>query len=758
MLDGLYLNYSYVTDNIPEKEKLSKEYLLSNVNKHIFDLYTGDKVFERKCFDFAAGIRNTTEMSYLTDNYGVSNPVDVPFVPIMRKRINHLVNKALQNNLDYIVTCQNEQALDYKLQQKKIGILNELSGILQSRLQENIKLLNQGKIQKDVVVEEVIKELKEKYNDTWSSDIEIAAYNYTKYYTDRYDLKHKFNNAFNNFIVAGQPYYRNYISELGKDPIFEIVHPEELYVDRYDTEFWIEDHKRIVRCKYMTVSNVIAELGHLMTDEEKVQVQKLFLNASHPFPNEKQPYIVNQDTATVMNYNDYSYNSSTHLVRVFHVEWIATNPVEYDTKNMDLVDSKINELRKVRERKDRYEGWKIDIGSGIYLGCGKTKYVSRTLMNPFDCKLSYNGFRYRLRNGEPYSIVYKSRDIQNMYDLTYFQLSSLFASIIPGGPIVVEESIPKSYGNTPEERYKKVLGYRKLGHGMLVSLFQEGNELLGGFNNWGASIPSNVDGALIQALQAQLEILEQQLDNMMGITRQSLGEMEERDGKSTTMMAVSQSEIVNKDLYFLNGMFIKKALTSIVNLSRITNKEGFIGSYVLGLDHKIFSLDAETFSMADYNIFISDDFEDVEKLKLADDMVMKAMEGQLLDLRKAFNVLMEKSISKKKRAIDKIGAEQEKANMQNMQQMQQQIEEMTKQMEALQKENEKLKQSGSQLQEKEISIKQSELELKKEMEGRRITLEELKQAQKNEIDLKEVQIEAYQITDSNPYNNKVRKV
>lgn len=745
---------NYLYDNVSEQEKLTKEYLVSNIDKHISELFYTDRTFEKKCLDFAQGVRNAEDLSYLTDNYGVSNPLDVPFVPILRKRINHLVNKHLQNNLDYLVTCQNKEGIDYKMQSKKYAILNDISKKITQIAEYNKKMLELNKDLKDYNIEEIINELKAKYGDEWQSDIEIAAYDYSQYYIDRYDLKHKINEAFYHFIVTGQPYYRCYIRELGKDPVFEVIPSEELFVDRYDKEEWIKDHKRVVRCQYMTSQEIINRFGHYFNEDEKKQIQKMLFSRTNHY--NKTPHLV-RDSDGFIFYNPEQTNE-LQLIRVFHVEWISNNPVENDNEELLLVDSMMNNIQKVRMREDRYEGYKIEIGNGLYFGCGKSKYVNRSLSDPYSCGLSYNGFRYRYRNGLPYSIVWASRDIQNMYDIIYFQLNTLYTSIMPGGPITVLETIPNEYGDTPEERFTKSIGYRKLGYGQLVSLSQEGYEQIAGFNQWGANVPSNVDGNLLQALQTQLELLEQQLDNLMGITRQSLGELEERDGKGTTAMAITQSEIVNKHLYYLISMFTKKALTDIVNLARITHSSGFVGSYVLGNSQKIFTIDPETFVLADYNIHFSDDLEDIEKLKLSNEMIMSALSNQTLDLKKSFDVLMEKSISMKKRIIDRIGKEQQEANNKAVQEMSQQLEEMSKQLEQLQKENEKLKQTADKLKEKEIMLKEQQMLINKEIEEKKIQVEENIWLDRKRLKEEELKKEVLQIVDNNPYNNKIKDI
>ena len=746
------MNTKYIFDDVPEEEKLTEEYLVNNINRHISELYYINRTFERKCLDFAQGIRGIDELGYLTDNYGVSNPLDIPFIPMLRKRINYLTNKQLQNHLDYIVTCQNKEGIDYKMQSKKYAILNDITTKFNKIAEENKKLLESNKELKDFSTEEIMKELKSKYGDDWQSDIEIAAYLYSQYFIDRYDIKHEINKAFYHFIVTGQPYYRCYIREMGKDPVFEYVPSEELYVDRYDKEEWVKNHKRVVRCQYMTSQEIITRFGHYLNDEERDIVQKMLFSKTEYY--NKAPRLVREsDGHAFVNPNE---NVELELIRVFHVEWISNNPVQTDNENLDLVDSLMNNLQNTRLRQDRYEGWKIEIGEGIYFGCGKSKYVNRTIQNPYECTLSYNGFRYRYRNGLPYSIVWSSRDIQNMYDMTYFQLNTLYASIMPGGPITVEEAIPASYGDTPEERFKKSIGYRKLGFGQLVSISQEGSEALAGFNQWGANIPSNVDGNLIQALQAQLELLEQQLDNLMGITRQSLGELEERDGKGTTAMAITQAEIVNKDLYYLISMFTKQALNDIVNLARITHSSGFVGSYVLGNTHKIFTIDPESFTLADYNIHFSDDFEDMEKLKLANEMVMQALQAQTLDLKKSFDILMEKSIAMKKRAIDRIGKEQQESNAKAVQEMSQQLEEMNKQLEQLQKENERLKQVGDKLKEQEMKLKEQQIMIDKDLKERELQMKENEWLDKKKLKEEELKKEMLQMTDDNPYNNKIK--
>lgn len=741
-----------ISDFVKKEDKLKKEYLIGNIQRHIRDLvYEKNRV--AKCYDFFNGKRDESEFQHLVDNYGIKHPRDIPFIPIMAKIIKALSNEQLQNALDYIVTCQNEEALDLKSQMRRDLLLQEIMTDF-----ENYKTV--AKKSEGSYADDLVKKLNAKYGQNWLADFEIAIHDFIEYIIDREDLKQKFNLAFQDLCVTGEMYLRTYVHELGRDPIVEICNPEDTWFDPSEDHAWLENCRRVVHRKWMTPGDILSNYGHLLHKDDKEHLDQMFYSYYYghgDYGRSSREVLFDENNTLVYG---TAYRKRKDLIAVYHVEWLSPDPVNKNTSNLDLVDVKRKNIQGERYELNRYEGYKIELGSNqnIFFGYGKSEYVERTVSNPYLCKLTYNGFLYRARNNnEPYSLVWATRDIQNMYDITHFQLNNLFAAAEPGGNIIPVEFIPKEYGNTPAERLTTAAAYRKLGLGQVVSISQEGLEGQYQFNNFG-SYQSNLDGNLLSAFMQYLEILEEQAMNIVGLNRQLLGMIEERDGKAVTQTAVHQGSIINKDLYFINGLLIKKTLTHLANLARISYPYGNkLASVVVGGgNHKIFSLDARFNSIADYNVFIVDDLEDQQKIAKADELVMQGISQGIVNLKDAFNVILSKSISRKKQVLDDAYNQANQTAAQQLQQAQQQLQQYEQELQKLQKQLQTL--TGAKdvdLKNKEIELKSQELKHKMEVDKKQLNLKEQEINDKRELEEKKIRTEQLQLIDNSPYNDKM---
>jgi hypothetical protein len=74
----------------------------------------------------------------------------------------------------------------------------------------------------------------------------------------------------------------------------------------------------------------------------------------------------------------------------------------------------------------RHEG--VRIGSEVYITRGESKYITRSQSNPEDCTLSINGMFFLDKNGNPFSIVLATADLQDKFDLLHFYRDNLIAT------------------------------------------------------------------------------------------------------------------------------------------------------------------------------------------------------------------------------------------------------------------------------------------------------------------------------------------
>lgn len=752
-----------IIDSVPEKEKLEIDYLKNNIDTAIADLVY-DKMEEQKAYRIYFGERDQIEFQHLTDNYGMGNPTKIPSMRLMGSRIDYMVGKAMQNKLDYFVTCSNREALDLKMEEKRKLVLDEI----QSQIQFFIGKVSEG--QKEAVSEKFLKKLKQTYNDSWQASFEISTQLLLKRLIEDIDLVYKSKDLIKDYLVSGQMYWRNFVEELGRDPVFWICDPRDFFYEPNANSPWISDCRRVVYRTYVQPTEILTKHGHLMSEEDReaiaIAISTHFVERKHHV---ETVFYTNEQGEEIALTNGSYPQYSSEFIELYHVEWISVNPEKANLSSLDHVESKLKNIKgTTRLRKDRYEGWRANIGSGIYFGMGKSKFVNRSVNNPYECKLTYDGIVMRKQssldknrsffNFKPYSFILNTKDISDTYDITHYHLNNLMAAVRPGGTYEVLEHIPKVFGKSPTERILKSTGYEKTLGKRIISLAQEGS--MPGepgsvpFSNYGA-YPSNVDGSLIEAFVFYIQNLEQQADRMLGLNDRMKGEMEERDGKAVTMNAVQQGELFTKEIFRTHGVALKRVLTNLANLSRISYKDGYIGAVVLGTEHKQFTIDGHTHSLADYNIYITDSADEKEDMMNANQLIMTAIQSQVVGFKQAFDMLLSRSISQKKQELSKAIAEQEESATGQLEQLTKQLEELNKQNEALNKRLESLKVDKMELEKMKVQTEVSKTKHDMKIDKEELELKEKTIRAKKEIDELKIKAEIMQMTDNNPYNDKL---
>ena len=104
------------------------------------------------------------------------------------------------------------------------------------------------------------------------------------------------------------------------------------------------------------------------------------------------------------NEGDRFVNNIIQTIPVYECEWI-----EYE-------DDKLT----------RHEG--IKIGGEVYITRGENKDVPRSASNPKECTLSVNGMFFSDKNGQPFSIMLSTSDLQDRYDLLLYYRDNLIAT------------------------------------------------------------------------------------------------------------------------------------------------------------------------------------------------------------------------------------------------------------------------------------------------------------------------------------------
>ena len=109
----------------------------------------------------------------------------------------------------------------------------------------------------------------------------------------------------------------------------------------------------------------------------------------------------------------------------------------------------------------RHEG--IKIGEDIFIVRGESENIVRSISNPKDCTLTINGIFFEDKNGEPFSLMLNTMDLQDKYDLTIYYRDSLIASSGTIGDWLDAAHLPTFLGEEMPQRAQKWLAYKKQG-------------------------------------------------------------------------------------------------------------------------------------------------------------------------------------------------------------------------------------------------------------------------------------------------------
>lgn len=205
-------------------------------------------------------------------------------------------------------------------------------------------------------------------------------------------------------------------------------------------------------------------------------------------------------------------------------------------------------------------------------------------------------------------------------------------------------------------------------------------------------------------------------------------------------------------------LIVNEMLLDCLNLAKVVFKNGLTGTIILGDKYqRVFTALPEYFTLTDHDIRIitsSDVVKDLEQVRnivpefvksggLPPDIIIEAITSKSLPdlkykIKKAMQIQKEEN------------NQMQQLNQQN-QQLQQQLQQMQKQLQEAQKKIESLNQTKLQLEQKQLE-QNYKIEMYKANTDRtykEATIEEQK---------RRTEVEFAQLTDGNPYNDKIRQI
>ena len=663
------------------KQKEGKPYL-----KGMIDYWIGKLMYEKRhipiCRRYYSGRREASEFEYLTNNYGIGNPVDLGFTPIIKPRIDALVGLFLSETFSYAISVTDEKSLHAEDEAKKNYAVSQVEGIFKrqvKKLSEHNSKVNQGYkllIPQEKQAEEIDK-IVSYLNDDFVSIFAEAANHLIQFFEqdNATDIKRKVAELLYDLLITGEMNWRVHVVEQGRDPQFEVVKPENVFFNKSKNDLYMDSVNAVVHREFMTRHTVLQKFGEYLTAEDK---QKLFGIKPSAYGTSRRiadPQRM-EDPEDDNTFSNQFTNNEFDTVEVLRVEWLASN---------ELGKSKDGNKKYIE---DRYEGYRI--GFDIYFGMKKSEHVIRSQSDPYKANLTYSGMAYNQRQGEPYSMVWTLKDVQDMYDITQFHRNNLVATAGVAGTRVNIAGIPKILGSEFMERLMKWVALRKQGM-ELIDPTEEGAQL---FNHYG-EFQGGIDGNAINGINAILQTLERQVVLTTGVTDPMLGQIEEREAVENVKTGIRQVSLITLNIFDLLGGVKRRVLKSLIDSAKISYRKGKVGSYKVGPTSIAFKIDKSDFSWTDYNIQVTTSSRDAIKLQKLEGLVSELVGAGLIKPEISINLVLADTLLEARKIVKESmgGDDQQGQQMQEMdgkiQQYEEQLKETTKQAETLQRQVDK---------------------------------------------------------------------
>lgn len=719
--------------------------IIENIDRAINELVY-EKTSLIKAYNYYHGRRDPEQFRHLEENYGIGTPTSVEFIPLVKKHIDVLIGEYLSTPVTPKISCKDKETLSNIHRDKQLAInkavISELKGYLSGTIHDDPQIAQVS----SAIIENKIKQIIEEFDRNFISEYEIAGQNIVDYsmQSRHIDFANKRKIILTDLLVTGTCYYKVVPTPNRTNSYLKVLNPLNTFIDRNPESPYLKDSARSVCREYMTKQQILAKYGKLLNAEDRKEVEDMEYYGSDG----TTTYLRGFDTALATDIITdgvlggfeitpllpYERNTSRYfrMHPVYDVEWLRS-----EFENGEYITY-------------RYEG--VRIGSTIYIALGKSKDAVRSIDDPYGCTLAVNGIFYSDRNGDPFSLMLATANLQDKNDVLHFYRDNVIAESGTVGDWVDLAYVPKVFGTELTERLLKWKAYKKQGMAIIDSS-QEGlppmNTTFGGFDD-------TIKLQTIQAIDLAIQRNEETCSMITGVFREKLGGIEQKDAVTNVQVGVTQSSYITKQYYQLMDLMTREILIDILNVSKLVFKNGITGTLVLGDKlNKVFTALPEHYSFTDYDIHINDSAEIKRELETMKQLAMEFTKGGNVDPEIILEVMTATGLTKMKSEVLKaIGKKREENNQ--AQQLDQQVQQLDQQLKQATSEAEKLQKEVERLNAEKMKLDADRLQFEKELEWYKAKSENSYKEKMASYNEKRVQLEGLQLLDDSKQNDEIK--
>lgn len=602
---------------------------------------------------------------------------------IIRPKVDLLVGEETKRPFNFrIVRTSSSSASELQESTKKM-VIDYVMAAMTARLSEEDTARFQEQLASGEVMppEAIANYMKRDHKDL----VENVAYHSLNYLRQRLNIDHEFVKGWKDVLIAAQEIY--YVGINNGEPTFERVNPMYFSFDMSPDLEFIEDGDWCCRRLRMAYTEVYDRFYDKMTDKQLNELLDMVDQSPKSFGFDKNMVDdFNHIDMKVISHDNMDYDGD-NTVSVWHACWKSFKKIAYVTYEDELGEVQqtiVDENYTVNGTElDVTWDWIIEVMEGycagegesrMYFGCTPLEYQHVSIDNPNSQKLPYCGAIHSNTNSIPKSLVSIMKPLQYMYIILWYRLELALAR--DKGKVINMDitQIPKSMNIDPAKwmHYLSAIGVN------FINPYEEGWDIPG--REGGKASAFNqitaVDLTMANVIDQYINLMykiEQMAGELSGVSAQRQGSIASNELVGNVERSVVQSSHITEPLFWMHNQCKRRSLNMLLNTARGAwqNSGRKSLSYIFNDVERAFIDISEDFFYEDFDIFCSDSTKDMQNMEVMKSLIQPAMQNgaSLLD---AAEVLTSDNLSiMKDRLADIIQKQEDQMQAQQEQAMQQ---------------------------------------------------------------------------------------
>ena len=641
-------------------------------------------------------------------------PDTIQHYPIITPRVNVLVGEESRRKFDWSASITNPETLS--------SIKKDKKAMIDQKIQE---MLQAGATSEEELAKE-LEDFAEYINFDYQDLREKRANLLVRHYIAELDMQSKFQQGFKDALIGGEEAYAFDI--VNGEVTFEKLNPHKVYTLRSGYSNRMEDADVIVIDDYWSPGKIQDTFYQDLKDKEVLSLEDGGFSGSNGKDSDGESWQVDDKTGYEIlqreNINSFldasgvfngaqgkgTYTDGNGNIRVLRMFWKSKKCVYKVT----FLDEQGQEQVKYRNEdyildKNMGETWEkfwvnqwwkgVKIGKDIYVQIKPREIQYNKFNQPSFNSCGIVGQIYNTNDAQAVSLVDRAKPFQYLYDISWYRVNEAMAKYM--GSIIELDiaKIPKDWSIT------KWLYFARKSGISVVDSFKEGQrgqakgKLAGSVGNTTGKVLEQRVGDFIQTHIQMMDFAKAQMDEITGVSRQRLGQTENRETVGGIERAVSQSNHITEELFNMHDLCKKRCFQILLETAKIAlkgNSKKF--AYIADdMTKQLMEIDGDQFAEEEYGIQMSNDNSVNQMEQRLDSMVQMGLQNQMLSFSTAMKIYNSPSVREVQRMIEKNEKDMKETQAKQGEQQQKQFEQqqqqaMEVQQAQMQKEDDKFQQ------------------------------------------------------------------